>query len=144
VSSSRPGVLGAHGWGWVDARAAFEWALAEQESPHAPFGLAMVLWWLELRNSSSIRRMSWYTVLPRRFTPNGWSTWLKKNRVGVRLRVVSNTISTGRAISISPSMRRLTGHPSCAAHGQHRNAASVAVHGLPDRRKSQLVLPAAD
>ena len=67
-----------------------------------------------LRNTSSIRRMSWYTVLPRRFTLNGWSTRLKKNRVGVWLRVVSNTISTGRAISISPSMRRLTGHPSCA------------------------------
>ena len=30
--------------------------------------LAMVLWWLEFRNSSSIRRMSWYTVLPRSFT----------------------------------------------------------------------------
>ena len=29
-------------------------------------------------------------------------------------RVVSNTISTGRAISFSPSVRRLTGHPSCA------------------------------
>jgi hypothetical protein len=99
--------------GWVDARAAFERALAEQESPHAPFGLAMVLWWLELRNSSSIRRMSWYTVLPRRFTPNGWSTRLKENRVGEWLQV-ANTISTGRAISISPSMRRLTGHPSCA------------------------------
>ena len=26
----------------------------------------------------------------------------------------SNTISTGGAISISPSVRRLTGHPSCA------------------------------
>src|SRR4029453_12957022 len=37
--------------GWVDARAAFERALAEQESPHAPFGLAMVFWLCELQNS---------------------------------------------------------------------------------------------
>jgi hypothetical protein len=34
--------------------------------------------------------------------------------------------------------------PELCAHGQHRNAASVAVHGLPDRRKSQLLVPAAD
>jgi hypothetical protein len=34
--------------------------------------------------------------------------------------------------------------PELCAHGQHRNAASVAVHGLPDRRKNQLLLPAAD
>ncbi len=31
---------------WVEARVAFERALAERESPNALFGLAMALWWL--------------------------------------------------------------------------------------------------
>ena len=48
----------------------------------------------------------WYTVLPRRFTTNGWNTRLKKNRVGVRLRAVSNTIATAA---------RSRSHPQCAA-----------------------------
>jgi hypothetical protein len=33
----------------------------------------------ELRINSSIRRMSSYTVLPKTFTTNGWTTRLKKN-----------------------------------------------------------------
>lgn len=40
---------------WADARAAFESRLGEEDSPHALFGLAMVLWWLG-ENQPSVDR----------------------------------------------------------------------------------------
>ena len=82
------------------------------------------------------RRMSWYTVVPRRFTTNGWSTRLKRTGSGYGF---------GWSRTRSPQAARSRSHPQCAppdwapelcADGQHRNAASVAVHRLPDRRKS--------
>jgi hypothetical protein len=60
----------------------------------------------------------------------------EENRVGLWLRVVSNTISTGGAISSHPQCAPPDWAPELCADGQHRNAASVAVHRLPDRRKS--------
>jgi hypothetical protein len=68
--------------------------------------------------------------VPRSFTTNGWCTGLKKNGVGVWLRVVSNMISTGRAISISPSVRRLTGHPAVRLRTASQCGACCSVHGF--------------
>jgi hypothetical protein len=51
--------------------------------------------------------------LPRRFTLNGWSTLLKKNRVGVWLRVVEHDLHRPRDLDLTlnaPPDR----HPSCA------------------------------
>jgi hypothetical protein len=65
--------------GCFDARAVFERALAEQESPHAPFGLAMVL----------VHRLGREVHHERLEHP------AEEEPVGIWLRVVSNTSSTG-------------------------------------------------
>jgi hypothetical protein len=56
--------------------------------------------------------------------------------VVVGVAVVSNTISTGRAISISPSMRRLTGYPSCAPTDSIAMRRLLLGSWIPDRRKN--------
>ncbi len=50
---------------WVEARVAFERALAERESSHALFGLAMALWWLG-ENHPSVDRCARAHALFRR------------------------------------------------------------------------------